>query len=64
MKRFAPFVFPLLVLTCDALTQREMASLNPPKRPDAVRALLTPISLAQLTAPLLPPPPPPSDFFP
>gem|GEM_PF-2460720 len=64
MKPVVPFLFTLLVASCDALTQREMASLRPPKRPDAVRALRTPISLAELVSPEPPPPPPPSGFFP
>jgi hypothetical protein len=64
MTRFAPFVFTLLVFSCDALTQREMALLKPPKKPNAVRALLTPLSFAQLVSPEPPPPPPPSGFFP
>jgi len=64
MKQVVPLLFTLLLASCDVLMQREMASLQPPKRPDAVRALLTPISLAELVSPEPPPPPPPSGFFP
>jgi len=63
MKPVVPLLFTLLVASCDALMQREMASLQPPKRTDAVRALFTPPSLAQLVAPE-PPPPPPAFGFP